>query len=151
MCEVEQHDFFENLRETQSKTTPNDQKEESNKKELIETGQTAKDILNSNSQVKDTITNNQQHTQNTQTEIEKTKLNDLLEQKYRSKQYGVILCGSNIHEFNNYIHDRLEEVRRCFKIKDPLLIQPIELEFFTQLKILVDNFEDYTVIGQGCL
>ncbi|CAF0820346.1 unnamed protein product [Brachionus calyciflorus] len=72
------------------------------------------------------------------------ELNKQKELLYPRKEYGAIIRGRKIQDFYKDIHKRINELNRCVNIKNPLLIQPVESEEDTYLKVIVDNYLDYT-------
>ncbi|CAF0873395.1 unnamed protein product [Brachionus calyciflorus] len=74
------------------------------------------------------------------------ELNCKKEVLYPIKKYGVIIKGPKIQDFSHDIHTRLNELNKCVRIKNPLLIQSVDTPDESYLKILVDNYEDFKKI-----
>ncbi|CAF1011912.1 unnamed protein product [Brachionus calyciflorus] len=83
--------------------------------------------------------------------LERSELNHELELKYNRNKYTVIIHGNNIEEYSTNIFDRLDELKRCVGVVNPLLILPFidKVTEVMSLKVTVNNYQDYLkIIGK---
>ncbi|CAF1124551.1 unnamed protein product [Brachionus calyciflorus] len=79
------------------------------------------------------------------TQEDREKINHELESKYNRNRYSVMIHGNNIETYSTNIFDRLDELKRCVGVSNPLMILPVvdkDTEV-TSLKIVVDNYHDF--------
>ncbi|RNA14504.1 RNA-directed DNA polymerase from mobile element jockey-like [Brachionus plicatilis] len=81
------------------------------------------------------------------------EINEELENKYPRKSYGILIFGNGPKKVPNDIHVRVDEIRRCTGVREPTLVQIINLSKEEDgedlaLKIMVDNYEDFLKLNK---